>query len=422
MSSLCRPVVGSSRMYIVWPGRRPAQLRGQLDPLRLAAGERRRRLAQREIAEADVGQRRQQPADRLVVLEELDRLVDAHRQHVGDRLAAISHGERLPIEPRAVAHGARHFQVGQEVHRDPPHALPFALLAAAALGVEAEPADAVAALPGLLGAGEHAADVVPHAGVGGRVRARRAADRRLIDFDQPIELRHAAQALMRRRPRFGAVELARERRGQRVDHQRALARAAHAGDADEQPQRNLDVDVLQIVRRRAGELQHPRLRRLASLGRQRNRLPARKIAARERSLQSGAPRPACPAATTVPAAAAGAGADVDQIVARPHQRFVVLDHDHRVALLLQIAQRGDQPVVVARMQADRRLVEQIQHADQPRADAGRQPHALPLAAAERVGRPIEREILGADAVQETPAAARSRPRSAWRSSADRRRT
>ena len=75
----------------------------------------------------------------------------------------------------------------------------------------------------------------------------------------------------------------------------------------------------------------------------------------------------------------------------------MLDDDDRVALLLQIAQGGDQPIVVARMQADRRLIEQIQHADQPRADAGRQPHALPLAAAERVGRPIEREILGADA-------------------------
>ena len=269
----------------MWPVDGAAELRGQLDPLRLAAGERRRRLAEREIAEADVGQRRQQPADRLVILEKLDRLVDAHRQHVGDRLAAVAHGERLPIEPRAVAHGAGHVEVGQEVHLDPPHALPFALLAAAALGVEAEPADAVAALPRLLRAGEHRANFVQHAGVRGRVRPRRAADRRLIDLDQPIELRHAAQTLVRRRPRFGAVELPRQRPGQRFDHQRALARAAHAGDAHQQPERNLDVDVLQIVRRRTGELQHPRLRRLAPLGRQRNRLPARKIAAGERRFE-----------------------------------------------------------------------------------------------------------------------------------------
>ena len=88
-----------------------------------------------------------------------------------------------------------------------------------------------------------------------------------------------------------------------------------------------------------------------------------------------------------------------KMIARAHQRFVVLDDDHRVALLLQVAERGDQPVVVARMQADRRLIEQVQHADQARADAGGQPHALPLAAAERVGGPIEREILGADAIE-----------------------
>ena len=94
-----------------------------------------------------------------------------------------------------------------------------------------------------------------------------------------------------------------------------------------------------------------------------------------------------------------ARAHVDQVIAGPHERFVVLDDDDRVPLLLQVAQRGDQPIVVARMQADRRLIEQIQHADQPRADSGRQPHALPFAAAERVGRPIERQIIGADAIE-----------------------
>ena len=95
----------------------------------------------------------------------------------------------------------------------------------------------------------------------------------------------------------------------------------------------------------------------------------------------------------LPAALPGAGADVDQPIGGAHHRFVVLDDQHGVALLLQLAQRLDQPRVVARMQADRRLVENVEHADQPRADAGRQPHALHLAAAERVGRAIEREVL-----------------------------
>ena len=65
----------------------------------------------------------------------------------------------------------------------------------------------------------------------------------------------------------------------------------------------------------------------------------------------------------------------------------------------KFAQRGDEPVVVARMEADRRFIEQIQHAHEPRTDASRQSHALPLAAAERVGRAIERQILGAHAIE-----------------------
>ena len=162
------------------------------------------------------------------------------------------------------------------------------------------------------------------------------------------------------------------------------------------------------------------LRRRAAFGRQRNLLPAGQVAAGQRRLRVSATSLRRALRDDRAARAAGPRAHVDQVVARPHQRFVVLDDDDRVALLLQIAQRGDQPIVVARMQADRRLVEQIQHADQPRADAGRQPHALPFAAAERVGGAIEREVLGADAIEKLPAGARSRPRSARRSAAGRR--
>ena len=95
-----------------------------------------------------------------------------------------------------------------------------------------------------------------------------------------------------------------------------------------------------------------------------------------------------------------AGPDVDQVVGAAHDCFVVLDHQHGVALLLQAAQGVDQPLVVALVQSDRRLVEDVAHADQARADAGGQPHALQLAAAERVGRPVERQVFDADLLQE----------------------
>ena len=68
----------------------PGQLGGQLDALGLAAGERRRRLAEREVVEADVGQRLQDAADLRDVAEQLERFADAHGQHVGDRLALVT--------------------------------------------------------------------------------------------------------------------------------------------------------------------------------------------------------------------------------------------------------------------------------------------------------------------------------------------
>ena len=62
-------------------------------------------------------------------------------------------------------------------------------------------------------------------------------------------------------------------------------------------------------------------------------------------------------------------------------------------------QRGEQPVVVALVQADARLVQNVKHADQPRADLRGQPDALRLAAAQRAALAVEREITEADIFQ-----------------------
>ena len=51
------------------------------------------------------------------------------------------------------------------------------------------------------------------------------------------------------------------------------------------------------------------------------------------------------------------------------------------------------------MQADRRLVEHVEHAREPRADLGCQPDPLALAARERGGLPVEGEIAEADLIE-----------------------
>ena len=92
--------------------------------------------------------------DRRHRLEELDRLVDGHVEHVGDRLAAVGHLQRLAVEALAAADVAGDEDVGQEVHLDLDQPVALAGLAAAALDVEAEPARPVAARLGLGQPGE----------------------------------------------------------------------------------------------------------------------------------------------------------------------------------------------------------------------------------------------------------------------------
>ncbi len=62
------------------------------------------------------------------------------------------------------------------------------------------------------------------------------------------------------------------------------------------------------------------------------------------------------------------GADVHHVVRGPDGLLVVLHHDHRVAEVAQPLERADQPLVVTLVQADRGLVEDVEHADQPAPD------------------------------------------------------
>ena len=107
-----------------------------------------------------------------------------------------------------------------------------------------------------------------------------------------------------------------------------------------------------------------------------------------------------PLGDDVAAVLAGARAHVDEPVGAPHHLLVVLDDDHRVAEVAEPLERADQPVVVALVEADRRLVEDVEHADELRADLGREPQPLRLAARERRRGPVEREVADADVVEE----------------------
>ena len=234
-------------MYSVLPVALLDQLARQLDPLGLAAGERRRGLAELDVVEADVVQGLEHRRDLGDVGEVLERLLHVHVEHVADALALEPDVQRLAVEPLALADRAGDPDVGEKVHLEPVGAVALAGLAAAAGHVEAEPARLVA--PGL-GLGQlrvEVADLVEQLDVGRRVRARSAADRRLVDVDDLVEL--VDSSIRSWAPARSAAPLRSLRQGlaEDVADQRALARAADARDADEQRPGERDVDVLEVV-------------------------------------------------------------------------------------------------------------------------------------------------------------------------------
>src|SRR5437870_4000445 len=103
-------------------------------------------------------QRLQPSTDLGDVLEEPERVLDRHIEHVGDAAPLEADLERLPVVALAVALFAGHVHVGQEVHLDLDLAVAATDLAAPALDVEAEPARLVAARPRLLSLREQVAD------------------------------------------------------------------------------------------------------------------------------------------------------------------------------------------------------------------------------------------------------------------------
>ena len=191
-------------------------------------------------------------------LEELQRLLDGHLEDLGDVLPLVVDLERLAVVALALADLARDVHVGQEVHLDLDDARALARLAAAALDVEAEAPRLVAAQPRLGHGGKQLAQRRPQPGVGCRVRARRAADRRLVDLDHLVDQVDPLDPVVL----AGRLARAPDALGQRgvedLRHQARLARAADAGDRHESAQRERDVDRLEVVLARARGRRSPR--------------------------------------------------------------------------------------------------------------------------------------------------------------------
>ena len=185
----------------------------------------------------------------------------------------------------------------------------------------------------------------------------------------------------------------RERTSQQgVVDECALARARYASDAGQQPNRQLDGDVPEIIATRLDDPQY--LSRLRGRSQSRH-FDAQRAAQILSGQRIGAVADVVGGARRHERAAvhAGTGPKVDEVVGGEDRFLVVLDHDHGVAEIAQPAQGVEQSSVIALMQADRGLIEDIHHAGETRTDLTRQTDALRLAARERVGTTFERQVL-----------------------------
>ena len=157
------------------------------------------------------------------------------------------------------------------------------------------------------------------------------------------------------------------------------------------PERDVDVDVLEVVRRRAADLQRAG----------RRRAPTSLSAARSsrwRPVMVSLPRSpsTVPSKQTRAALGAGAGAEVDDVVGDRDRLGLVLDDEHGVALVAQLQQQLVHPLDVVRVQADRRLVEDVGDVGERRAEVADHLGALRLSPGQRAGRPVQREVAQPD--------------------------
>ena len=174
------------------------EVAGKLQPLRFAARQGRHRLAELHVLEPHVGERRKARSHIARVREECQRLRDRHVQYVGNAGTPPVRPFALDLEhlvaiAAPVAVRATQVYVREELHLDVLEAVAAARRAAAVARVEAERAGGVLALLGGRLGSEQCADRIERAHVARGVRARRAADRTLIDHHHIVEQLRAAQ-------------------------------------------------------------------------------------------------------------------------------------------------------------------------------------------------------------------------------------
>ena len=208
---------------------------------------------------------------------------------------------------------------------------------------------------------------------------------------------HALDAVVLTGAGLHAVQLHPQLLVQHLVDQRAFAAAADAGDTDERPQRERHVDAFQVVLPCAPHRQVFAVA-LPPVCRQLDALFAAEVLSRQ-AVGVGHHLRRRTGGHHLPAQLSGAGTDVDEPVGGAHGVLIVLHHDQGVAQIPEAAQRGQQLVVIPLVQADGRLIQNIQHTHQAAADLGGKADTLALAAGQGTGCTGQGEIAQSHGLQ-----------------------
>src|SRR3984957_9801191 len=208
------------------------QFAREFDALRFAARESSGRLSEMYVAEPHVEQRAQLGVDLRDVFENGDSVFHRGRQQIGDRKTLVLHLQRFTVVAAAMAYVAGDVDVREEIHLDALEPIALAGFAASALLVEAEAARFVAAFARFRQHGVEFADGREEAGVRGGVGARSAANGRLIDLYNLIDVFQAFDGIVLARRVVRSVNFFRQRTVKNVAGERRFAASGEAGDGD----------------------------------------------------------------------------------------------------------------------------------------------------------------------------------------------
>ena len=265
-----------------------------------------------------------------VRFKEGDGFVDGHVEHVGNALAFVAYFQSFAVVAFAVADFAVDIHIGKEVHLNGAYSGTFAVFAAASTHIEREPAGFVAADAGTGELGEERADVVEDANIGGGIAARSAADGRLVDFNNFVDMLDTRDAFIGQWLFKSMEEMPVEYGVECFVDEAGFPTAANAGYAYEASQGKGESYILEVVAGGTGDDNMVAILHGTALG-DGNVLDAFEIVEGERMFLGRDELFVVALKDDFAAMNSGTGADVDKIVGTEHHVAVVLYHNHAVA-------------------------------------------------------------------------------------------